>query len=109
MESEVIYKLSQKDFEEVIEKSISKQVEDRIFNRFESTTINAKTACHILRISAPTMHTYIKAGHLIPEDRVSGGDIYFSLSQILKFDKAKVQQQIRYGSNYLSNLIKTKS
>lgn len=103
MTEEVTYKLSQRDFAEVIEKTLTQQVEDKIFNRFEGITINAKTACKIMNITNPTMHTYIKAGILIPEDRVSGGDIYFSLAQILKFDKLKAYRQIRYGN---TNLIK---
>jgi len=98
MQEEITYKLSQNDFEQAIENRLSKHAEERIFNRFEGITINAKTACHILRISNPTMHTYIKGGYLIPEDRVSGGDIYFSLSQILKFNKAEVMRNIRYSN-----------
>ena len=98
MTEEVTYKLSQKDFVEAIEKTLAKQVEEKIYNRFEGIVINAKTACHILRISNPTMHAYMKGGFLIPEDRVSGGDLYFSLSHILKFNKSEVQKHIRYSN-----------
>jgi len=104
MTEEITYKLSQRDFQEVIENTLAKQIEDKIYNRFEGVTINAKTACHILRISNPTMHTYIKNGYLVPEDRVSGGDLYFSLSQILKFNKVEVQKHLRYSNTIITKI-----
>lgn len=102
MTEEVTYKLSQKDFQEVIETTLAKQVEDKIFNRFEHVFIDTKTVCNILKISDRTLYTYVKNKVI---DVEQNGENKFRLSEILKINMPELRKKLRYSDiNHLINL-----
>lgn len=88
----IVYEVTHLDLDEFM----TRQAEEKIFNRFEARIVNSFTACDVLGISMSTLHRYIKAGLLEPETRAIHEDIKFRLSYLLKINVSQLQKKLRY-------------
>jgi hypothetical protein len=59
MEAKTIYEVSGEDLKRAIQETISEQVEQKIYNRFEGTIVDAKAACQILGVSPDSLYKYV--------------------------------------------------
>lgn len=99
MKTQTIYQLSEEDFTRAIHGAISEQVEDKIYNRFENTIVDAKAACQILSISSDSLYKYVHAGEINCEPRSGRSDYRFRLSELLKADIKSIRRKLRYELN----------
>lgn len=96
MEVQTIYQVSGEDFKTAIREAISDEVEQKIFNRFEGTIVDAKAACQILGISPDSLYKYVQAGEITHEPRSGRSDYRFRLSELLKVNIAVIRRKLRY-------------
>jgi hypothetical protein len=97
MDSEIIYKVNKEDFKQALLEVISEEIKDSVYNRFESTIVDSKAACQILRVSPATLHRYVNSGHLQTEPRNKNDKYNFSLGYLLRQDSKIISRKIRYG------------
>lgn len=96
MEIQTIYQVSGEDFKTAIREAISEEVEQKIYNRFENTIVDAKAACQILGISPDSLYKYVQAGEINCEPRNGRSDYRFRLSELLKADIVLIRRKLRY-------------
>jgi hypothetical protein len=96
MKTQTIYQLSEEDFTTAIRGAISEQVEQKIYNRFTNTIVDAKAACQILGISSDSLYKYVQAGEINCEPRNGRSDYRFRLSELLKADIPHIRRKLRY-------------
>jgi len=91
MESEITYKLSEKDLETVLERKLRDLTTIAVLNRFQDRLISVDTVADIHGVHRDTVIRYAKA-RLIPFERE--GRLYkFSLAQILEVDFHRLRAQ----------------
>lgn len=84
METEIIYKVSQKDFEKVIDSKLARLQTDSVLGRFKDRFVSAATVAEIHGVHRETVVKYAKA-KIIPHTK--DGKLYkFSLAAVLEFD-----------------------
>lgn len=99
MEVQTIYQVSAKDMETAIRETISEQVEQKVYNRFEAVLVDSNTVCDILSITKVTLYKYIKIGAIPYEDRNGRAEYKFRLSDILRIDLSEIRRRIKYELN----------
>jgi hypothetical protein len=99
MEVQTIYQVSGDDFKEAIREAISEEVEQKVYNRFEGTVVDARAACQILNISPDSLYKYVHAGEINCEPRSGRSDYRFRLSELLKADITRIRRKLRYSLN----------
>lgn len=91
MESEITYKLSEKDLEQVLERKLLNLTKTAVLNRFQDRLISVDTVAEIHGVHRDTVIRYANA-RLIPFERK--GRLYkFSLAQILEVDFHQLRSQ----------------
>ena len=84
MESEITYKLSEKDLEQVLERKLTVLLKTTVLERYRDRLISVDAVAEIHGIHRDTVIRYAKA-NLIPSERQ--GKLYkFSLAQVLDID-----------------------
>jgi hypothetical protein len=96
MEAKTIYEVSGEDLKRAIQETISEQVEQKIYNRFEGTIVDAKAACQILGVSPDSLYKYVAAGEIACEPRNGRSDYRFRLSELLKVNITEIRRKLRY-------------
>ena len=84
MESEITYKLNQRDFEKVMDTKLETILRKAQISRFRDRLVSADAVAEIHGIHRDTVIRYAKA-RLIPHEM--NGKLYkFSLADVLEFD-----------------------
>lgn len=92
MESEITYKLNQRDFETILERKLEKLSRDTVLSRFKDRLVSADTVAEIHGIHRDTVIRYAKA-KILPHEMK--GKLYkFSLATALEFDFHELKKQL---------------
>lgn len=84
METEIIYKVTQRDFEKIIDRKLEKLQRDAVLSRYKDRFVTVGTVAEIHGVHRDTVIKYANA-KLLPHTRE--GKIYrFSLAAALAFD-----------------------
>lgn len=84
MQSEITYKINQKDFEQVLEQKLTSIQKESLLNRYKHIFISTSAAAELLEIHRETVLKYAKA-KLIPHQK-NGPNYKFCLAHILDLD-----------------------
>jgi excisionase family DNA binding protein len=92
METEIVYKLSDKDFDEVLGRKLSDLQKTAAFSRFQDRLVSVDTVAEIHGIHRDTVVKYANA-RLLPHHKK--GKLYkFSLAEILEVNFHELKKQM---------------
>jgi excisionase family DNA binding protein len=92
METEIVYKISNKDFEQVLDRKLSDLSKKSALARFQDRLVSVDTVAEIHGIHRDTVIKYANA-KLIPHQKK--GKLYkFSLAEVLEVNFHELKKQI---------------
>ena len=95
-QTEINYKISQKDFDEMIDKKLSKLVLVGFLNRYDNVLVGTKEVAKFHSVNERTVLNYIKDGLIQPEVKLGENDHHlFRLSYALTLDFKDLQKKLR--------------
>lgn len=95
-QSYMVYQLTPKDLDEVIDKKLSKLVLAAFLNRYDNVLVGVKDIAHFHNVTTHTVTNYIKDGLIVPEVKINENEHpKFRMSYALTLDFKELQKQLR--------------